>query len=496
MSRSVPASELSTPRIGHRLKRWLFLVHRWIGIFTCLLFAIWLLSGLVMIYVPFPSLDKAERLTGLSPIDWHLVRITPETARQRAGPGQLKTLSLEMGDSQPVWRVMPWEGEAVHLSAVTGRPLAPTDAPAAAQIAGTFGHAPVGSVTSIERDQWTVAGGFDRHRPLWKVALEGPGGRVLYVSSRSGEVVFDTNAHERFWNWLGSVPHWIYPTILRQNNLAWRQVVMWVSGPCILGAVAGIWIGILRVRIGRRRFGPRRVTPYRGWMKWHHVAGLVGGLFLTTWIFSGWLSVDPGRFFQTPGIGQAAMVRYAGVDQPLLLSMTDLARAGAGARRLRIRWVFGAPQILVERDPLSSTLLDGESLSPLHIDRQSILDAAAHAMPRAHIVAIDRLTAPDAYWYETNSLPLLPVLRIRYDDPARSWIYVDPASGSIVGETDARRRLYRWLFDLLHKWDLNGLIQTRPSWDLLLWLLSVLALTVAVSGVVIGWRRLRRALAF
>ena len=76
------------------------------------------------------------------------------------------------------------------------------------------------------------------------------------------------------------MPPWLYPTILRQDDAAWRQVVLWVSGPCVAAAVTGMWIGILRTRLGRRRFKGGRTTPYRGWMLWHHVAGLVGGLFL------------------------------------------------------------------------------------------------------------------------------------------------------------------------------------------------------------------------
>ena len=38
------------------LKRWLYLGHRWLGIVTCLLFAIWFVSGVVMMYVGFPAL--------------------------------------------------------------------------------------------------------------------------------------------------------------------------------------------------------------------------------------------------------------------------------------------------------------------------------------------------------------------------------------------------------------------------------------------------------
>jgi hypothetical protein len=236
-----------------RAKHWLYLIHRWIGIGACLLFLIWFLSGLVMIYVPFPSLTAAERLAGLPVIDWSAVRIGPVEAARVADPSApARSLVLEMSADTPVWRVSSRGGE-VTVSARDGAPVGDVDADRAARIAATFGGADVAEVEALTRDQWTVAGSFDAHRPLHRVRLEGERKRDLYVSGRTAAVVLDTDARERFWNWLGSVPHWIYPTVLRQDNALWRQVVMWVSGPCILVAITGLWIGILRTRVGRRR---------------------------------------------------------------------------------------------------------------------------------------------------------------------------------------------------------------------------------------------------
>jgi uncharacterized iron-regulated membrane protein len=32
-------------------KRWLFLLHRWLGVVVCAFFAMWFVSGVVMMYV-------------------------------------------------------------------------------------------------------------------------------------------------------------------------------------------------------------------------------------------------------------------------------------------------------------------------------------------------------------------------------------------------------------------------------------------------------------
>jgi len=474
---------------AHWAKRWLYLVHRWVGIGACLLFLIWFLSGLVMVYVPFPSLTTTERLAGLPAIDWRAVRIGPaEAVRAAQLSSAPRSLVLERIGDAAVWRV----GPQVAISAGTGERLAAFDAAQAARIAAAFGRADIAEVETLERDQWTVAGTFDGHRLLHRVRLAGESRRDLYVSSTTGAVMLDTDARERFWNWIGSVPHWIYPTVLRKDNAAWRQVVMWVSGPCILVALTGIWIGILRTRIGERRFRGGRMTPYHGWMLWHHVAGLVGGLTLTTWIFSGWLSVDPFRWFNGgAGLQASAVAAYAGAGEVPAMDPAALeSAAGVGARRVELYWAAGRPWLNVER-PDGTTVLDARTLQPVALERAVLVAAAAKLMPGQAVAAVDTLTAPDAYWYEVAALPRLPVMRVRFDDPAATWVHLDPATGRLLGSVDRRGRAYRWFYDLLHKWDLSVLTLNRPVWDGLLWVLSLVGIVTSASGVWIGWLRLR-----
>ncbi len=245
-----------------------------------------------------------------------------------------------MRGDRPVWRATPEDGDEVVVSAMDGRRLGEADRAEARRAAEAFGRAAVTAIAPIERDQWTVAGGFNRHRPLWKAELAGRRtGALCLVQDRRGGARHKSG--ERFWNWLGSVPHWIYFTEIRKDNALWRQVVMWVSGPCMIAAFTGLWIGVLRTRIGKRRFRGGRITPYRGWMEWHHVAGLIGGVMLTTWIFSGWLSVDPGRLFASGGIGDGERAAYQGSRMPAAYrpgrarqdgGRREAGRAGLGGR--------------------------------------------------------------------------------------------------------------------------------------------------------------------
>jgi uncharacterized iron-regulated membrane protein len=476
---------------GHRLKRWLYLTHRWLGIVSCLFFVLWFASGLVMLYVPFPSLTAGERLAGLAPIDWAQVRLGPRAAMD-ALPISLppREMVLEMRGDAPVWRIARWENEPLTVSALDGRQPGPAGEAEARAIARSFGKAPVAALRRIHSDQWTVSGGYDGDRPLWKAELAGPGGRILYVSSVSGAVVLDTRARERFWNWLGSVPHWLYPRALRAEQPLWRQVVIWVSGPCVVVAVTGLWIGLLRARFGKRRFKGGRMTPYHGWMNWHHVSGLVGSLFLILWIFSGWLSVDPGRLFASGGIGAEAMAAYGGRGSVATIDPARLAAVARGAHRVTLAGAAGQGVLRVARPGASDRLLDARTLAPLRPDPAAIRAAAARLVPGAKIAAVDHLTAPDAYWYGVNAPPPLPVLRVRFDDSAATWVHIDPATGAVHGDMDARRRVYRWLFDLFHRWDWGPFLAHPPARELLIWFMSLAGLISSVSAVYVGWKRL------
>ncbi|MFC3101614.1 PepSY domain-containing protein [Altererythrobacter lauratis] len=478
---------------GRILKRWLYLTHRWIGIAACLLFAIWFASGLAMVYFPYPSLQRSEWVAGQAAIDWQAVRISPAEAARLSGDVPPRQVTLEMRGDVPVWRVRDWGGGENLFSAVDAMPFGPASSDEARAIAARFSGMPVAALSQIENDQWTVAERYGPHRPLWKAQLDGPDDPHLYISSATGQVLLDTTRSERVWNWIGTVPHWIYFTALRENQPAWRQVVLWLSGPAILAAITGIWIGILRLRLGAKRFKGGRMTPYAGWMKWHHVAGLVGGVPLLLWIFSGWLSVDPGRYFASDGPGLPQQMTYAGSLLPAeAMDVAALAQIAPDARRVAVLSAAGKTVLRVERPEGMPIAFDGDTGAALTTARTDLPERLALLFPGAAITSTQMLTAPDAYWYRVRGELPLPVLRVKLDDDAATWLHIDPLTGEVLGSRDRKSRLYRWLFDLFHMWDVPFLLERpllREAW---LWLFSLLGLVTSISGVWIGWKRLVR----
>ncbi|WP_316149453.1 PepSY-associated TM helix domain-containing protein [Cupriavidus sp. BIC8F] len=479
-----------------KTKRWLYLIHRWMGIAGCLLIAMWFGSGLVMMYVAFPVLNDSERLAGLPALDTGAIVTTPDAAMAAAGlSAHPRSLRIEMAGTLPVYRMIDAKGQPHTVSATDGRVIGQIDAETARATAERFAGKPARWVETAERDQWTVPNGLNAWRPLHRIAIDDGQGTELYVSAKTGEVMRDTNRAERFWNWLGSVSHWLYFTPVRQDPPLWRQVVLWTSGPCIVVAVTGIWIGWLRLRV-RRRFAHGSVggiSPYHGWMAWHHVAGLGGALFLLFWLVSGWLSVNPNQWFNGRGFDGAALMRYAGhADATFPAPDWRAMPSDLQTHEVRMTWVGGKPILLASTRDGQMSVLDPRSGAQVQWDQATLTNAAGALMPDAGIATSAMQGEPDAYWYSHHHVRRLPVLRVGFDDADHTWAYLDPTTGQVIGRSDDSRRTYRWLFNAAHNWDFVWLTQHRPMWDLVMWALSLIGQVMSVSGVVVGWKRLRR----
>jgi len=166
--------------------------------------------------------------------------------------------------------------------------------------------------------------------PLHRIIVEDAAGSRLYVTENGGEVVLKTTASGRFWGWTGAVPHWLYFAPLRRNAALWNEVIVWssIAGTvtCIVGIAWGVWrLAPLR---GYRLRDHRQWSPYAGWMRWHHYAGLIFGIVTTTWIVSGLLSMDPWDWHPSTAPTREQRSRVAGGSiAPSDLSVEKLRKA-------------------------------------------------------------------------------------------------------------------------------------------------------------------------
>lgn len=497
-------------------KRWLFLIHRWLGIVACAFFAMWFVSGVVMMYVGYPKLTEAERLQHLPPLGTGSKLLAPREALDAAGiAGPLKELRLAAASGgRAVYLAVPLGtdpaagmrraspgGSVVTIDARSGARLQAVDAPLALASAASYAGPGVGLDYrgTVGEDAFTHSRGLDAHRPLHRVQLADADATLLYVSGRTGEVVRDAPRAERVWNYAGAWIHWLYPFRGNAFDRYWADIVNWLSILGIAMALTGTIVGVLRWRFTRPyRSGSR--SPYQGrMMRWHHISGLLFALVTITWIFSGLMSMNPWRVFDN---GAAPLRTEALQGGPLVLTAQDappqmlLAAAGGAVRELRWVRTLGQTTVLAQGAIGRPTLLDSHTTLARSLAPEALQAAAARLLPDP-VARVEVLTAYDLYYYTREAHTMtggnvkpLPIMRVVFDDAHATWVHVDPHTGAVLGRTDSSRRTSRWLFAMLHSWDWLPLLERRPLWDILLIALSLGGTVLSLTGVVIGWRRL------
>lgn len=481
------------------MKRHLYLWHRWLGIGLCLFMALWFVSGVVMLFVGYPKLTQAERLAPLPPLAAGCC-VEPAVALAASGrseaPSSLRLVSIA---GEPRY-LLGYRDANLAMDARDGVLLGAQGPLQALASARSFSGAEAHYLEGVDEDLWSHSRALDADRPLHKVRVDDTARSLLYVSSRTGEVVRDASRAERAWNYLGAWLHWLYP--LRGGVLdgLWANIVIYLSLAATAMAVLGAVVGLLRWRFSRPyRSGSRSPYP-AGFARWHHLTGLGFGLLLIAWIFSGLMSMRPwhlteGRSPLTARDFQGGELRgdafHVGVNEAL----QRFRETGLEPVELQWRMLGGAAYLGALDARGDSRVLPLNGVGPaLAMLPRSTLEAAA---PEP-VAQADWLEAYDAYYYPRGEASMyggqpkrLPLLRLAFDDPGHSWVQIDPYSGAVLDVLDDNRRVGRWLFNLLHSWDWQPLLERPWLREVLIIAFSLGGLAISVSGVVIGWRRLR-----
>ncbi len=486
------------------IKRYLYLWHRWLGIVLCLFMAAWFFSGMVMLYVGYPKLTPEEHLAHLPELPQHHCCISMGAAlaasERNAAPLAVRLSSVA---GSPRYLLDYAEGTNLAVDARSGRLVTGVDTDAALASARQYADdAGVIYRGLVHADSWTQTSALDKERPLHRVQLEDEAATLLYISSQTGAVVRDATHVERVWNWLGAWLHWIYPI---RDHPWWAQIVIYLSLAATVMALLGQMIGLLRWRFSTPyRLGSR--SPYPGgFARWHHIGGLLFGTLLIAWVFSGLISMNPWALFSNAS--QLSTEHYrAGLlgpesdPEPVADTLSRFRQAGFSVHELHWQ-VVGGTVYRVAYDSMgeSRVLARGSAAQVLMQIPVQSLQAAVSAMGPDHAVEFQLLESYDAYHYPRaeqsmygNQRKRLPLLRARFDDAVSSWVHVDPYSGALLQQLDQRRRASRWLFNLLHSWDWLPLLERPLLREGLIIGGSLGGLIISLSGVVLGWRRLRK----
>ena len=464
--------------------RSIIVVHRYVGVILGVIMTLWCLSGFVMMYQGFPETSQEERLAGLTPLDLSnccspITAIPDDTTA--------RSFRVEMLNGTPVLRMIGADGPKTYELA-TGAELLGLSEPAVKQVAETYaaGNGVQGSITELGTltvDQWSVQGA-KRWQPLWRAVFDDPADTWIYVNGKTGEVVQDVTAHQRFWNWLGAIPHWLYPTILRENGPLWSQVVIWLSAIGCFLVITGMIIGFAKLRGKSGKWWPYK-RPM--WLI-HHIFGTFAGILVLTWTFSGLMTMSPWGLLESEGPVSREDLGGAMTWQDMRASI-EAVKIEETANLLAIRSApqLGKPIVFAQQsdggevrfNPHGRARFDQAQLEASLKDKGGLLASGK----------LDVLSVEDDYYYGHKREVDLPVYRLSLSDPEQTRVYFDETTGELAQLADGTTQRYRWFESGLHSLDFS-FMRARPVWDIVTLLLLAAVTIGCATGAWLSFTRI------
>ena len=518
----------------------LYQIHRWVGLVLGLFMFFWFFTGLVIMYSTPTTQSRSQQLA-------HAETLAPElnwlslgdvwnrhaetnklaaaaqilkninTIDKPAASGEVKKTEMEIADArlvriagEPEWIIEDTQGKYIALSAINGS-VRITTADQALQIAKNWyasqGHYHVKTNYIELTENPIILRNQEGLKPFHHIAV-GDDGDEIFISERTGEVLHASTQIDRAFYWAGNWLHLLKPLEAISLGKIRNDVQLYLGLFATIATLTGVIIGWLRWRPGlggRPTYSKGRTQPYREfWFKWHFWSGLIGGIVVLFWAFSGFIDTNPGKIFSAANPSKDELARFAGKEspdivrhwQPILPYTLALAVDGKDVVELSWRHLNNEAILLAtlrngDRQPQS---LNGATITT-QFSENSLLAAVGRASKNAPIESQTVLNNYDSYYYPRHHQNLtekpLPVLQVKLADEAGTYFYLDPQEGRVLAKVDRSRRVFRWLYSALHHWDF-GWIYYRPLWDI--WMLTwvSLGLVLGATSLVIGWKLLKK----
>ena len=533
--------------------------HRWLGIGIIIMFLVWTLSGVILMYYGHPQLTTGERLLRLEAINFSTATVTPADAAKKVGfePSRVR---LSMYNGRPVYRFnKSGIGNWPAVYADTGEVLPDMGPEQALKWMKQFVPESASTMTYdaylASPDEFTRIPTLAGYVPMHRIALNDPAGTEYYVAAKTNDIVHKTDRRTRILAFSGYILHNLF--FFRQRTW-WEPLcdfVAWTAMLMVLtGAVVGIWRVALKPRF--RHKGTLSYTPYSSWMKWHHYAALIFGLFSISWILSGMIPIST---FPVKGWADVSK-RVESNGQGFIMgtpvvsrkgSMKDMAKAMMGGplnlKRLQIesmqnslgeiqkRFVpkeveilqfRGEPYFIAYQPPTTKeeagrwttnnainqvnlpqdnphlfvSISHPEKGVMTSFSREVMEQASREAMPKVPVIDSEWLTSYDNYYHQTNPAFELGRMKPAYVLPVLRVRYNDEnqtwlyftPSLAQMVKFDKLDRANRWVYYGLHVMDWPGLYNHRPLWDIVTIALLAGLAAMSITTLLPAYRRLKR----
>lgn len=481
------------------ITRFMYTLHRVLGTLLSALFLVWFLSAFVMMYHGFPQVTTTEKQAKQQVLTCALPALD-EVAHRLPPDEKVRSVRVDRYLGQTIFHIRTAEGE-YHLPADSADTLPIIDAARIYQVATLWCQAPVERIDTLSRlDQWIPFGHLRKEFPIYQFHFDDPEQHQLYIGSLSGEVLQYTSRDERFWAWLGAIPHWVYFTWLRQDAQLWSITLITLSAIGCLMTLAGLWVGVHTWR--RSRKGKAQFSPYRKrWYHWHYVTGIVFGLTVFTFTFSGLMSLADIPAWVSKPVLEKNPTRELKKGFALDKYKLDYRQLSTHYPDIRsVEWsnFRSTPYYVVKRATETLYIDASDSLPrPLKLAETQVVKAIRAIHGDSSTLHTTLLTEFETDYRDMSRMrrgqSQLPVWKVVVDDADHSSYYIHPQTGTVKYVNTTSRWKY-WTYTALHRLRVQGLNSSATLRKSVLWVLLLGGTVVSLSGLVLGLRYIRRKL--
>lgn len=476
----------------------MFSLHRISGSIVGLFFLMWFVSGLVLIYHPFPNASKSQKYGNMDALPDSLPDVRLAAARLPESDGDIKTLNVKYFQGQVLFAAGTKNGVRIICGDAENAEPKPVTWSTVEAVARKWVAAPAARIDTLrERDIWIMYSRYVREMPVYKFYFDDREKHQLYIASASGEALQFTNRRQRLWAWAGAIPHKLYIPALRKNTETWIMTL--TVGGCIalVAALSGLYVGICVV-LKRCRAGKWIISPYKKkWYRWHHITGLVFGVFVAAFAFSGAMGLQriPEWAVKTYGDYRIADSRLRGKR----LSVNDYVLDYRVLKNVypdlkSVEWSH------FQNTPVYNIVAGDKSLCidastsearELFLPQSEIEKAVAGIHGGDESFSVSLISEYEEYYMSRESALPLPAYRVEVNNADESRYYIDPRTGDFK-YLNRSRKVRKWVFGGLHYLNIKWLVERPALWTAAIWILCLGGMVVSLSGVRLSLKYLKR----
>lgn len=482
-------------------------IHRYTGLAIALFFMMWVMSGVVLLYHKYPKVSQEDLYSHMEKISidslpsiYDLPGMTDST--------KVKTLSIGRFLGQNVWTISSGSGKSDNKMSprtfasdqkyvLAGDSLISQQKITSVQrdsIACLWAGCDdiIKTDTLRERQQWVLYDRFEKSLPILRYYFDNPEHSEIFISEKDGEVVQATTRQQRIPAWLGAIPHKLYFKGLRTDTDRWKNIITILAMICLAAALSGMYIGIYYLVVNKRKHDSLSSPFKKRLWRYHHIAGLIFGVFLIGWGVSGCFSTQrvPKWMVNYDGDYSVSASKFWGKTPLKLkdykLDYRDVLTAYPDVKSISWQHFGQTPAYLVVSG-IEEIYVDASEpgqVRRLEIAENEIENAVMNYFGDDCKYSLKRMTEYDEYYLSAKGKYPLPVWKIEIEDADGSRLYVSPSDGYIK-YLNKNRMAKKWLFSAAHYLDIKYFMMHKSLRLTCIWILALGGAFVIVTGVAI-----------